>query len=485
MRMQRWAERSELKQQLVPFGAGHGGPVLLKDDRPYVFDSEAHTLALGVTGMGKTSAFSIPLVLSNIAAGENGVIMDPKGEIYRITAAQAEEAGYRTVFIDLRNPASSMGYSVFREAYRLCRSKDAAERDRAAGMLYSIAHVLFEDCPHDQFWPDSARSLFIGVCLLLFEKRDIRDISFNTAHAVASDKEGLSLLYETLDKDSPARLQLSAYLKAANDTRASIFAVFADGISKITRSNALAGMITDPDGFRLTDITGNEKTLIYVTIPDENRMYGTLGAVIIEQISEYLIHLAHSFDDAKLPIRWHFLLEELGTLSQSFPQLPTMMIAARSRNIRMHLVLQSLSSLTKPYGPDADTILANIGLAIVFRVFDYQTAVSFAQRVGMRQVDDGRGVRTEALLTPNDILGFPQFQALVIVDGSLHAVLKLCRYDVLFDRSDWPAPKRPEAPTEGVDHDRNPHVADAKTILSELLAKMDSAQLMVFKEAAE
>ncbi|RYQ26621.1 type IV secretory pathway VirD4 component [Bifidobacterium pseudolongum subsp. globosum] len=436
MRSRRWAERHELKRRLVPFGSEHGGPVLLDDDPPHVFCSEAHTLVLGITGMGKTSGFSIPLVLSAISSGENCVAMDPKGEVFETTARAAENAGYDVVFLDLRNPVESQGYSLFGEAYRLYHSSDPALRDRASGMLYAIADVLYKtDKNSDPYWEESARTLFIGLSLLAFETCPLEAITFNALQFLGADANTLLRAMTALPVNSSVRAQLKGYVEAPKDTRASTYAVFAEGLSKITRSDALSAMLTDMDGFEPSRITGRAKTLIYVTIPDENAMCAMLGSLIVEQISEYLIHLAHEFETLRLPIRWHFLIEELGSMARAFPRLPMMMTAGRSRGLRMHLILQSLSSLTKPYESDAETILANVGLIVVFRVFDLHTAEDFSKRVGTRVVDDARRIREEPLLRATDLLALPQYTALVIVDGSLCSIVRLRRYDELFDGS--------------------------------------------------
>ena len=64
--------------------AEHGGVVFINDGKNmWVDDSEYHTLVVGVTGSGKTSAVVDPLVYSLAKAGESMVFTDPKGEIYR------------------------------------------------------------------------------------------------------------------------------------------------------------------------------------------------------------------------------------------------------------------------------------------------------------------------------------------------------------------------------------------------------------------
>lgn len=59
-----------------------------------------------------------------------------------------------------------------------------------------------------------------------------------------------------------------------------------------------------------------------------------------------------------LPIRVNFVLDEFCNIPE-IPDMPSMISAARSRNMRFYLVIQSLHQLRSKYGEDADTIKGN------------------------------------------------------------------------------------------------------------------------------
>ena len=60
----------------------------------------------------------------------------------------------------------------------------------------------------------------------------------------------------------------------------------------------------------------------------------------------------------RLPVRVNFVLDEFCNMPK-IADMPTMISASRSRNMRFFLVAQSLHQLRSKYGEDADTIKGN------------------------------------------------------------------------------------------------------------------------------
>jgi len=103
---------------------------------------------------------------------------------------------------------------------------------------------------------------------------------------------------------------------------------------------------------------GREKTAVYVIVPDEKTTYHFLVTTFIKQVYEVLISEAQKEKDFRLPVRVNFVLDEFCNMPQ-IPDMPSMISAARSRNMRYYLVAQSLHQLRGKYGEDADTIKGN------------------------------------------------------------------------------------------------------------------------------
>ena len=83
-----------------------------------------------------------------------------------------------------------------------------------------------------------------------------------------------------------------------------------------------------------------------------------LAAMFIKQLYEILIREAQNEEDGTLPVRVNFLLDEFCNIPK-IPDMPSMISAARSRNMRYFLVAQSKHQLVGRYQEDADTIKGN------------------------------------------------------------------------------------------------------------------------------
>jgi type IV secretion system protein VirD4 len=103
---------------------------------------------------------------------------------------------------------------------------------------------------------------------------------------------------------------------------------------------------------------GKKKTAVYLIIPDEKSTYHPLITCFIKQAYEVLIEEAQKEDTRTLPTRVNFVLDEFCNMPK-IPDMPSMISAARSRNMRYFLVVQSLHQLKGCYGEDADTIKGN------------------------------------------------------------------------------------------------------------------------------
>jgi type IV secretory pathway TraG/TraD family ATPase VirD4 len=87
----RWLKEKEMKKgfKMVEVGvqdpdAPAAGVVLINDGkRMWVDNSENHTLVIGITGSGKTSAVIDPLIYSLMKHKESMIMTDPKGELYK------------------------------------------------------------------------------------------------------------------------------------------------------------------------------------------------------------------------------------------------------------------------------------------------------------------------------------------------------------------------------------------------------------------
>ena len=172
----------------------------------------------------------------------------------------------------------------------------------------------------------------------------------------------LELTYYTNDliklypQKSLARTNLEAGIQGSEKTFMNLQASFTGPMqvfySRITLLRMLSCNQID------FSMLGKKKSILYIIMPDEKTTLHMMVSLAIKQCYEVLIGTAQDCKGLKLPVRVNFLLDEFSNLP-AIPDMSSMISAARSRNIRFYLVIQSLHQLDAKYGDDAHTIRGN------------------------------------------------------------------------------------------------------------------------------
>ena len=103
---------------------------------------------------------------------------------------------------------------------------------------------------------------------------------------------------------------------------------------------------------------GRKKTAVYLIVPDEKTTCHFLVTAFVKQVYEMMISEAQKESNMRLPVRVNFVLDEFCNMPK-ISDMPAMISASRSRNMRFFLVAQSMHQLRGKYGEDADTIKGN------------------------------------------------------------------------------------------------------------------------------
>ncbi len=339
----------------------------------YVDASDTHALIYGATGSQKTRSIVMPAIKVMGAAGESLIINDSKGELYNRLAGELYEEGYDIIAVNLRKPSVGNAWNPLFIPYQFYLIGDI---DKASEFANDIANNLMngEKMGDDPFWNYSASDLFFGLILLLFKYCKDNNLSGNSVNignlmilrrvlfkdnAMAKN----SMLWKYASEDELIAASLSGTIFAPNDTRNSILSVFDQHMRTFTIQPTLMEMLSNND-FDMATIA-EKKTAVFMITPDEKTSYHKLVSLFIKQSYEYIIHHASLKQENKLNIRVNFVLDEFSSLP-TISDMPAMISAARSRNIRFLLVVQSKSSLRKRYQEEAETIISNCSDFVFF-----------------------------------------------------------------------------------------------------------------------
>ena len=353
-----------------PYGGDGGVPLAWREEDKTVFldTSDSHTLIIGATGSKKSRLFVMPTVKLLGYAGESMIITDPKAEIYERTAAELLKNGYKISVINLRNPLEGNSWNPLEIPYQFYCT---GYKDKAYECVNDIATnlMLSEISIKDPYWDYTASDLFLGLTLLLFRicKENNWPDLVNVDSLLLLRRKIFSEYMDygqfikkpigkLIEDDDIIEASLIGSIGNAQNTQKNIMCIFDSKMRTFIIQPTLSQMLSKSN-IQLDSI-GEQKAAIFLIMPDEKTSYHKLISVFIKQSYEYLIYQAQNIPQKRMPVRINYILDEFSSLP-TIKDFPSMISAARSRNIRFNLVIQSKHQLTQRYAGEAETIQSN------------------------------------------------------------------------------------------------------------------------------
>lgn len=366
----RMAKESEFIENLASFdlksteGLYTGGPVLFrKDNICYTDGSDVHDLIIGDTGSMKTLKFVLPLLYSCAMANESMVIVDPKGELVRKAGPFLERRGYQNVVLNWRRPQESPDHWNPFDRVQKAYNRGESGRDDSENYLNDLLQNLFfgrTEKGKDPYWNEVSGQVARGICKLILKINEPLSMKSILEWRHTKMKDGtLQNCFLSLPTDSDIYQNLAGFMNlTAENTRTCIESTFDQLTRLFSSSKALTDMMSNTT-FAMERI-GKEKTAIFLVVPDEKTTYHFLATLFITQCYESLLDHADQYGGA-LPVRVNFILEEFCNMPK-LDDIVAMLTAARSRNIRFHIVIQSYSQMIDKYGENVSkTLMDNCG----------------------------------------------------------------------------------------------------------------------------
>lgn len=360
----RWATIDEIKNSSTyinlsdehyPVG---GLPLLSNAKEAYVDGNDTHSLIFGATGSKKTRLFCMPLINILLKSGESFIATDPKGELYDKTAGLAKAMGYKTVVLNFRDIGKGDMWNPLSLPYELYHD---GKKDEAVSLLNDFIATLSDPGTLrtiDAFWTNTSKSLALAHMLTLMEYALPEEVNMSSFVGMCSSSiiEELQEDLEFFDENSIGSVNYRSCLSGSEKTSQNIVVSLYSCVSIFMTQKNLSSMLSK-NTFDIRNF-GREKTAVYIIVPDEKTTLHFLVTTFIKQAYEILIREAQKEKALKLPVRVNFVLDEFCNIPK-IPDMPSMISAARSRNMRYFLVAQSKHQLVGKYGEDADTIKGN------------------------------------------------------------------------------------------------------------------------------
>jgi type IV secretion system protein VirD4 len=395
------------------------------------------------------------------------ICVDIKRENWTVTA------GYRA-----RCGQSCFLFDPFAEDGRTARWNPffyvSSEPHKRVNDLQRIAEMLYPDPPNvDPFWTASARSLFLGIALYLFETPSApKTIGEVLRQGMASDNEGFGEHWKRIiEGRNSGRFPLSSQCVRALYDVIDLSPVTGSSIRKTFTSrldlwlNPILDAATSGNDFDLRELRSKPISIYVGVNPDDLHRLRPVLALFFQQAIGLQTRTLPEHDPA-LNRQVLMLLDEFTALGR-IPIIAESISYLPGYNVRVLLVIQTPAQLREVYGAyGAEIMLKSLGARIVFAPKDFADAREISEELGNTTVQvktrstpvfdfsDARARRSgtvsvsdqrRALLLPQEVKGLGTEEALVFYEGLRPIACRKIRYyaDRRFMVRLLPAPTMP------------------------------------------
>lgn len=322
--------------------------------------------------------------------GESFFVNDPKRELYSLYKIYLEKKGYNVILLDLRNNDQGDCWNPITIVIKALKEGNKELADMYAN---DIATAL---CPEsrmsEKIWTDGERAVIAAV-ILAVAGADCDDsmknlyscyqILLTLGQAKDDDSVPLNDYMNSLPIGDIARSAFGPAALATDRTRMSFFVSAAATLHLF--SNLKVAKQTARSTFDNSKFS-NEKTAVFLVVPDEKLNMNGLGSLFIDECYRVLVMQANK-TFGSLYRRFHFFIDEFSNLNEisGFSQKLTI---SRGRNCIWHLYVQDYSMIEKTYGKEVlNTIKANCNLTIYISTQSYETAEDISKRIGNKTIE--------------------------------------------------------------------------------------------------
>lgn len=398
--------------------------------------NENHVGVIAATRLGKTTSYVIPTIISFAMqkVKKSMIISDPKGELYRYTAATLEKQGYKIKLINFRdhhcsecwnpltpifrkyrkavNIENEVGVTetedglafLFRDvAYHNQKELDKAVElaknmliDEVGNYIDNIASMfIVVESQKDPYWDNAAREVFKAFLWAMLEDSDNAEnpitedtFSFSTILNMQSMMQlGRGVGFEdkgyftSRSKNSRAyQIVQNTLINNGDTTRACIMSVLNTKLAIFFE--CAMRVITSCNSFDMSELVDGP-IAIFVNYRDELKVHYKIISLFIQDAYRYLIEHANE-NDGKLDVPFYFILDEFGNFP-AITDFDTTISACAGRNIFFILIIQSYAQLDNIYGnASAEIIRDNLNMHVFMGSNNPETLEMFSKECGLK-----------------------------------------------------------------------------------------------------
>jgi type IV secretion system protein VirD4 len=330
-----------------------------------------HLLTVAPAGAGKTVSVLAPNLLSYLGSC---VVVDPKGELFFISAAWRKKQGHKIVLID--------PFNVTRTGQGLCFNPMALIDPNAIDFIdqcRDLANMLIIRTGKElqPYFDDMAEAVLTAIiAFVITQAGTVEERNLQVVRDIVASPDKFA---KTLDamREIPSLARQSNMLRWPKDKELGSIMSTLQRHTTWLDSPAIAGHTCkndfDPMELRAWPCT------VYLCIPP-HRMAATGAPLLRMWLGSFIRRCTQGVPTEKNPVL--FLVDEAGHLGGHLQSLEDAITAMRGYGIRIWLFLQSLGQLHKCFGESAKTILDNTDTQLWFGINSQESAEEISKRVG-------------------------------------------------------------------------------------------------------
>ena len=369
---------------------------------------DVHCMMIGAAGVGKTAFWLYPNIEYACASGMSFMSTDTKGDIMRNYGSIASKYyGYNISVIDLRNPMRSHGNNLlhlvnkYMDLYAehpdtLAYKAKAEKYAKIISKTIILSGMDAGSFGQNAYFYDAAEGVLTATILLVAEfckpeERHIvsvfKIIQELLAPGNTRQRNQFQSLMEMLPPEHKAKWFAGAALNTSEQSMSSVMS------TALSRLNAFLDSELETILCNDTEIDAekfcNEKSAIFIIMPEEDSSKYFMVSLIIQQLYREILAVADE-NGGKLKNRVVFYCDEFGTLPK-IESAEMMFSASRSRRVSILPIIQSLAQLEKNYGKEGAEIIVDNTQLTVFGGFapNSETAQVLSKSLGTKTVMSG------------------------------------------------------------------------------------------------
>ena len=388
--MEKYADTDDDKNMIISENVKMG---LWNKRLPHNVQKNKHVCVIGDSGSSKTLGFIKPNIMQ--MAG-SFLCTDPKGLLVHETGQMLEDNGYKIKVFDLNTLMNSDQFNVFKYI------KKETDVDRVLEQI--TEGTKKSENKGEDFWIH-AEAIFVRSMLafLWFDshlngyKADITMIADMIRLAKAPKKNAkppIDSWFEELEKKIPgnyATKQWRLFEQSFDgETRASVTAIAAARYSVFDHEDVKNLVSRDT-----MDIESwlDEKTAVFIAIPETNSAYNFLASIFIATVMETLRFKIDGVQTGAIKLKegqkllfFQFFFDELRNIGR-IPNIDKSLATLRSRNMGIVIVLQALAQLKAMYKDEWAALVNNCATLLFLGGDEKDTTEYLSKRIGKQTIN--------------------------------------------------------------------------------------------------